>query len=169
MANPLYGQNKADTDVSVFGRGKMNVLTSTAGTLDLSADDSGAVIFLNDADGIVQLPAAEAGLQFKVIIGIDATAGCAILAASGDCFFGQIKVLSTTDDKTEVQDIDYATATGTVASYDTLDFTSNSATLAGTSGDVVELLCVDGTAWCVNATLVTVHAEPASTAIINAS
>ena len=109
MANPLYGQNKADTDVSVFGRGKMNVLTSTAGTLDLSADDSGAVIFLNDANGIVQLPAAEAGLQFKVIIGIDATAGCSILAASGDCFFGQIKVLSTTDDKTEVQDIDYAT------------------------------------------------------------
>jgi hypothetical protein len=169
MANPMYGQNTADNDIDVFGRGKMNVITSTVGTLDLQASDSGSVIFLNDADGIVQLPAAEAGLQFKVIIGVDATAGCAIKAASGDCFFGQIKVLSTTDDKTEVQDIDYATAIATVGDFDTLDFTSNSATLAGTSGDVVELLCVDGTAWCVNATLVTVHAEPASTAIINAS
>ena len=169
MANPMYGQNKADNDMDVFGRGKMNVITSTSGTLNLQADDSGSVVFLNDADGIVQLPAAAAGLQFKVIIGVDATAGCAIKATAGDCFFGQIKVLSTTDDKTEVQDIDYATAVATVANYDTLDFTSNSDTLAGTSGDVIELLCVDGTAWGVNATLVTVHAEPAATAIINAS
>jgi len=169
MANPLYGQNKSDTDISVFGRGKMNVITHSAGTTNLIADDTGSVIFVNDADGIVQLPAAAAGLMFKVIIGVDATAGCAIKAASGDCFFGQIKVLSTTDDKTEVQDIDYATAIATVADYDTLDFTSNSATLAGGSGDVVELICVDATAWCVNATLTTVHAEPASTAIINAS
>ena len=169
MANPMYGQNKADGDLAVYGRGKMNVITHASGTTTLLAEDSGSVIFLNDADGIVQLPAAESGLQFKVIIGIDATAGCAIKAASGDCFFGQIKVLSTTDDKTEVQDIDYATAIATVADYDTLDFTSNSATLAGGSGDTVELLCINGTAWCVNATLVTVHAEPASTAIINAS
>ena len=169
MANPLYGQNKADTDINVFGRGKMSVVASTAGTLQLQAEDSGTVVFLNDANGIVQLPAAEAGLQFKVIIGIDATDGCSILAKAGDCFFGQIKVLSTTDDKTEVQDIDHATAVATVGSYDTLDFTSNSATLAGGSGDVVELLCVDDDAWCVNATLTTVHAEPASTAIINAS
>ena len=76
---------------------------------------------------------------------------------------------ATTDDKTEVQDIDYATAIGTVASYDVLDFTSNSATLAGTSGDVIEVIAVDDIAWCVLACLTTVHAEPASTAIINAS
>ena len=133
MANPMYGQNKADGDIAVYGRGKMNVITHTSGTTNLQSEDSGSVIFVNDADGIVQLPAAEAGLQFKVIIGIDAT------------------------------------ATATVADYDTLDFTSNSATLAGGSGDTVELLCIDGTAWCVNATLVTVHADPASTAIINAS
>ena len=138
-------------------------------SLTLTAAQSGATVFVNAAAKVITLPAAKAGLTFKVILGVDTTAGAQIVAASGDCFFGQIKVLSTTDDKTEVQDIDYATAIGTVADYDTLDFTSNSATLAGTSGDVIEVIAVDDIAWCVLACLTTVHADPASTAIINAS
>tara|TARA_Y100000310_G_C20089717_1_gene537669 strand:- start:34 stop:531 length:498 start_codon:yes stop_codon:yes gene_type:complete len=165
MANPMYGQNAVDNKIQ---DGRHEVLY-TEESVTLTAAQSGATVFVNAAAKVVTLPAAKAGLNYRVILGVDTTAGAKISAASGDCFFGQIKVLSTTDDKTEVQDIDYATATGTVASYDVLDFTSNSATLAGTSGDVIEVMAVDDVAWCVLACLTTVHAEPASTAIINAS
>ena len=165
MAIPMYGQNKDGTSIDNI----KHEMIFTADSLTLTAAQSGATVFVNAAAKVITLPAAKAGLTFKVILGVDTTAGAQIVTASGDCFFGQIKVLSTTDDKTEVQDIDYATAIGTVASYDTLDFTSNSATLAGTSGDVIEVMAVDDVAWCVLACLTTVHAEPASTAIINAS
>ena len=165
MTNPMYGQNKADGKIQ---DGRHEVLV-TEDALSLVAAQSGATVFVNAAAKEITLPAAKAGLNYRVILGVDTTAGAKINAASGDCFFGQIKVLSTTDDKTEVQDIDYATAIATVGDYDVLDFTSNSATLAGTSGDVVEVIAVDDIAWCVLACLTTVHAEPASTAIINAS
>ena len=169
MANPLYGQNKHDSDASVFGVGKTNVITSAAGTLDLQADDSGAIVFLNDADGVVQLPAAAAGLQFKVVFGIDTTAGAKILAQSGDCFFGTLNVNSTTKAKCSAQSIDHATAIATVADYDTLDFTHDSQTLAGKAGDSVELICIDSTAWMVTGALVTDGNDPDAIAIINAS
>jgi len=165
MANPMYGQNKVDSAIQ-DGRHQMLFVGDS---ITLTTAQSGATVFVNAAAKVITLPAAKAGLNYRVILGVDTTAGAKISAASGDCFFGQIKVLSTTDDKTEVQDIDYATAIGTVANYDVLDFTSNSATLAGTSGDVIEVIAVDDIAWCVLACLTTVHAEPASTAIINAS
>ena len=169
MANPMYGQNKFDNDANVFSVGKTNVLTTTAGTFNVNAEDSGAIIFVNDADGVVQLPAAEAGLQFKVVFGIDTTAGAKILAKSGDCFFGTLNVNSTTKAKCSAQSIDYSTATGTVASYDTLDFTHDSQTLAGKAGDFVELIAIDATAWMVSGALVTDGNDPDAIAIINAS
>ena len=76
---------------------------------------------------------------------------------------------STTKTKNTAQSIDHSTATTTVASYDTLDFTHDSQTLAGKAGDVVELVCVDGDAWKVSGSLVTDGNDPDSIAIINAS
>tara|TARA_Y100000401_G_scaffold101422_1_gene90988 strand:+ start:1129 stop:1632 length:504 start_codon:yes stop_codon:yes gene_type:complete len=167
MANPMYGQNKADNDVDIYGRGKVQVITHSAGTTALSADQSGAIVFVNDADGAIVLPAAEAGLTFKILIGIDST-GVKISAASGDCFFGQIHAISTTDNKCATQDIDYATATGTVANYDVLDTDQDGTTLGGSSGNVIELTAIDGTAWLVE-TVLSVVGNPSSLAVINAS
>ena len=106
MANPLYGQNKADNAIDY---GKSSAIILDAATT-LTASQSGSTVLWNVAAAELTLPAAEAGLNFKVIIGVDATAGCTVVAASGDCFFGQIKVVSTTAAQTEIQDIDYATA-----------------------------------------------------------
>ena len=167
MANPMYGQNKADNDVDIYGRGKVQVITHSAGTTALSADQSGAIVFVNDADGAIVLPAAEAGLTFKILVGIDST-GVKISAASGDCFFGQIHAISTTDNKCATQDIDYATAVGTVANYDVLDTDQDGTTLGGSSGNVIELTAIDGTAWLVE-TVLSVVGNPSSLAVINAS
>ena len=167
MANPLYGQNKADSDIAIYGRGKMNIITTTAAHT-LSADDSGSLIFANVAAAELTLPSAAAGLHFYYMVGIDATAGSTIVAASGDCFFGQVTVISTTDDKTAVQDIDHATAIASVADYDNFDLVSNSATLGGTSGDVIHLIAVDSTAWLCSTTLTSVNSNPGSIAVINA-
>ena len=65
MANPMYGQNKADNDINIFGRGKVNVIAN--GGLDkvLSADDSGAVcLFDTVGASSFALPAPVAGLEF---------------------------------------------------------------------------------------------------------
>jgi len=169
MANPMYGQNKFDDDANVFGVGKTNVLKPAAGTSTVSANDSGSLIFLNDADGVIQLPPAVAGLQYKVVFGIDTTAGCKILATAGDCFFGTIIVNSTTKTKSSAQSIDHATAIATVASYDTLDFTHDSNTMGGKAGDVVELICLDSDAWMVSGALISDGTDPDAIAIINAS
>ena len=164
MANRLYGQNKADNAIDY---GKSSAIILDAATT-LTASQSGSTVLWNVAAAELTLPAAEAGLNFKVIIGVDATAGCTVVAASGDCFFGQIKVVSTTADQTEIQDIDYATAIAAPGSYDNLDFVSNSATLGGTSGDYVNLVAVDDKAWCASCILTSVHANPATIASINA-
>ena len=169
MAIPMYGQNKAGDDIAVYGRGLVSVISHTAGTTDLTAEDSGAIVFVNDADGVVQLPPAEAGLCFKVVFGIDTTAGAKILATSGDCFFGTFNVNSTTKAKCSAQSIDHATAIATVADYDTLDFTHDSQTMGGKAGDYVELICVDSTAWMATGALVTDGNDPDAIAIINAS
>tara|TARA_Y100001963_G_scaffold81916_1_gene113627 strand:- start:5703 stop:6206 length:504 start_codon:yes stop_codon:yes gene_type:complete len=167
MANPMYGQNKADNDVDIYGRGKVEVITHSAGTTRLMAEQSGAIVFVNDADGVVTLPSAEAGLTFKILVGIDST-GVKITAASGDCFFGQIHAISTTDNKCATQDIDYATAIATVADYDTIDTDQDGTTLGGSSGNVIELTAIDGTAWLVE-TVLSVVGNPSSLAVINAS
>tara|TARA_R100000808_G_C2048289_1_gene84889 strand:+ start:76 stop:579 length:504 start_codon:yes stop_codon:yes gene_type:complete len=167
MANPLYGQNKADNDIDTFGRGKVNVITHSSGTTSLTADDTGSIVFVNDADGAIVLPAAAAGLTFKILIGIDST-GVKISAASGDCFFGQIHAISTTDNKCATQDVDYATAIGTVADYDVIDTDQDGTALGGSSGNVIELTAIDSTAWLVE-TVLSVVGNPSSLAVINAS
>ena len=96
MANPMYGQNAVDNKIQ---DGRHEVLY-TEESVTLTAAQSGATVFVNAAAKVVTLPAAKAGLNYRVILGVDTTAGAKISAASGDCFFGQIKVLSTTDDKT---------------------------------------------------------------------
>ena len=166
MANPMYGQNKAD---SAIQDGRCSVIVA-GDDITLTAAQSGSTVFLNNATATVQLPAAAAGLNFKVILGIETTAGCDILAASGDAFFGIIRLFSDTADQVGVpQQISHATAIGTVASYDTMDFVAATATIGGMAGDMVEICAVDDTAWHVSADLTTTANDPGTVAVIVAS
>ena len=168
MANPLYGQNKADDKIDRLKSGKnLGVRTLTAATT-LTSADAGKIIVVNAAAIAVTLPTAEAGMVFDFVFMIDTTAGATIVASSGDCFFGTVTVNSTTKTKSSAQSIDHATAIGTVASYDNLDFVHDSQTLGGKAGDSVRLVAVDDTAWMVNGALVTDGNDPDSIAAINA-
>ena len=169
MANPLYGSNKADDKVDRLSSGKnLGVETLTAATT-LTSDDCGKLIAVNAAAIEVTLPSAEAGMWFDVVFMQDTTAGATIVASSGECFFGTVKVFSTTADQGAVQQsVTHAAAIGTVADYDNLDFVHDSATLGGKAGDSVRLIAVDSTAWMVSANLVTDHANPGTIAAINA-
>ena len=168
MANPLYGQNKADDKIDRLKSGKnLGVKTLTAATT-LTSADAGKIIVVNAAAIAVTLPTAEAGMVFDFVFMIDTTAGATIVASSGDCFFGTVTVNSTTKTKSSAQSIDHATAIGTVASYDNLDFVHDSQTLGGKAGDSVRLIAVDDTAWMVNGALVSDGNDPDAIAAINA-
>ena len=166
MANPMYGQNKAD---SAIQDGRCSVIVA-GDDITLTAAQTGSTVFLNNATATVQLPAAAPGLNYKVILGIETTAGCDILAASGDAFFGIIRLFSDTADQVGVpQQISHATAIGTVANYDTMDFVADTATIGGMAGDIISMIAVDDTAWHVTADLTTTQNNPGTVAVIVAS
>ena len=167
MANPIYGQNKLDDKLDLLSNGKKDVITLTAATT-LRASDAGKLICVNAAAIAVTLPSAEVGMEFDFVFFIDTTAGATIVASSGDCFFGTLTVNSATKTKSSAQSIDHATAIGTVASYDNLDFVHDSQTLGGKAGDSVKLIAVDATAWMVNGALMTDGNDPDAIAAINA-
>ena len=144
-----------------------NVITLTDDRT-LTSGESGAFVVLNHATKIITLPTAAAGLNYKIMFLQDTDAACTIVAGTGDCFFGNIKVTSATEDQTEIQDISHATAVAGVTSYDNLDFDHDEASLGGKAGDIVHLMAVDATAWHVEAVLTTDHANPAGIAVINA-
>ena len=162
----MYGQNKADNELDKVGSKSIVAVADKT----LVAGDSGSVVFVNAAAISIQLPAAQAGLNFKIIWGIDTTAGADVLCASGGCFFGIIRLLSDTADVVGVpQQITHATAIGTVASYDTFDLVADTASLGGMAGDSIELIAVDDVAWHVNAVLTTSQNNPTTAANIVAS
>ena len=144
-----------------------NVITLTDDRT-LTSGESGSFVVLNHATKVITLPTAAAGLNYKIMFLQDTDAACSIVAGSGDAFFGNIKVTSATEDQTEIQDINHATAIATVANYDNLDFDHDEAALGGKAGDIVHLMAVDSTAWHVETVLTTDHANPASIAVINA-
>jgi len=166
MANPMYGQNKADNALDKVGS---EVIVAVADKT-LAASDSGATVFVNAAAISVTLPAAKAGLNFKIILGIDTTAGADILCTSGDAFFGIFRLFSDTADQVGVpQQISHATAIGTVANYDTMDFVAATATIGGMAGDIINVVAVDDVAWHVSADLTTTANDPGTVAVIVAS
>ena len=76
MANPMYGQNKADSDISNATGGTYLIdpngsdgATGTP-TKTLTAAESGNIYFVNIADNTVyvELPTPENGLKYKFIL-----------------------------------------------------------------------------------------------------
>ena len=143
-----------------------NVITLTDDRT-LTVAESGSLVLMNHASKIITLPAAQAGLNFKIVFGIDTDAASSIVAAAGDCFYGNIKVISTTADNTEIQEVARATAVAAPGDHDNLDFDHDVTTLGGFAGDSVELVCDSADAWHVNAVL-GVEGNPGTIAVINA-
>ncbi len=162
--------NITAVDSFTFGTAAQTRNTVVAsGATVLTASDSGALVVINVNNQTMTLPTGTAGMHFKFVLGVDAEAGCTILAdsASGDCFYGNIVVHSTTEANLAAQSVTRAAAIAAPTSNDNLDFVHDTSTLGGTAGDTIECI-FDGAAWYVDATLQNDAADPGSIAIINA-
>jgi hypothetical protein len=149
MANPLYGQNKAD---DALDHGKSSVIISNAAKT-LLASESGSLVLHNSAATAITLPAAKQGLNFKIVLGIESTAGCNILAAStADCFFGTIPLgcVDTDDQVGQAQQLTYAVAIAAPASYAAMKFVAATATIGGVAGECISVYAVSDVAWFVD-------------------
>ena len=134
----------------------------------VTAEESGStLLWTKDSAHHITLPPAEAGLNYKIVIKVGSNNNHHIIAASGDCFFGQVVVFDNADDKHAIQTVTYATATGTVANFDHIKLDGNADDTGSGAGSVIELECIDGTAWRVTAALMT-SGTPSSIAAIYA-
>ena len=131
MANPMYGQNKADDDIDLYGRGLCNVISIAAGVHhQLSADDSGSLVVLAANSTEATLPAAAAGINFKFIFSAHDTAACRVNTAAADDFVGSLNANTGAGDIAADGDVSIDTGSSTVA------------------GDYVSVVC-DGTDWFI--------------------
>jgi hypothetical protein len=167
MANPLYGQNTADDKIDLLKSGKALGVILVNDDYTMSAGDVGKLMVIGTAAKTITLPSAAAGMVVDVLLKVESNAGSTIIAASGDCFFGTVQVVSSTDNKCASQQLTYATATGTVTSYDNFDLDHDATALGGHVGDRIQFIAIDDTAWLVDCVL-TVDGNPSSIAVINA-
>ena len=160
----------AQENLSKTFNNALNVKTVSS-TETLKKTDSGKLIALDMSTGFtLTLPPCEAGLNFKILIKAGGTDGnMKIAAAPGDCFFGSIvSTAVVANDKISVQSIQYSAATGTPGNYDHLTLDGDATTSGGLSGEVIDLIAVDSSAWAVNALLTIAGTSAASIAVINA-
>jgi len=164
MANPMYGQNKDDSQLY---NARAGVIVNSAARTLLAAE-SGSLVLHNSASTAITLPAAKQGLNFKIILGIEATSGCNILTASNaDCFFGYIPFHTDVVDNTGVpQQITYAVAIAAPASYDAMKFVASTATIGGVAGEVISLVAVSSVAWFVDIPNHTTSADNPATCVL---
>ena len=164
MANPMYGQNKFDNQAD---DGKHGIIITNSATT-LTAEQSGSTILHNSAATAITLPSAKAGLNFKIILGIETTTGCNILtAAVTECFFGYIPLHTDVVDNTGVtQQITYATAVAAPGSYDAMKFIAATATIGGVAGEVISLTCINNVAWFVDIPNHTTSADNPATCVL---
>ena len=143
-------------------------LTATSAAKTLTVGESGTtIVWTLGTSHTITMPSAAAGLSYRIVIKTGSDNLHKIAAASGDCFFGQVLVLDNADDKHATQTVTYATATGTVGSYDHLKLDGNANATGSGAGAVIDLVAIDDTAWLVNARLMT-SGTPTSIATIYA-
>ena len=146
MANPMYGQNKADADIDVFGKGKVNVIANGGTDVILGADDTGAVCLFNTAGASsFTLPAPSAGLVFTFITTILATGDHVIKTntLNTDGFLGGVGSTNTTI--ANGGDAFSADADGS-NDHITLDGT----TTGGLAGTRIHVVAIDSENWAVD-------------------
>ena len=142
MANPLYGQNKADDRLDLLENGKLlGVISVSAGAhVTLAARDSGKLIVMAPNSTEVTLPSPAAGMFFTVVQSGDYSSAVNLVnqAGSSDDFVGG--VFGSTQGENAATDSDKAGAGDTKITF-------SSASLAG---DRVEIVS-DGTLWYAKA------------------
>jgi hypothetical protein len=141
---------------------KVPIKTITADTT-LLASESGSIVYITDLDAAITLPTAEAGLNFTFVMG-GLMAGGTVTTGTGDCFFGNVTLVSTTADKLSSDEI--VVAGGTVGDSDVATLDGDAATSGGNAGDILTCIAVDVTHWLLSGTLTTTHDTPAAVAIL---
>ena len=153
MANPMYGQNKADDDIDKYGRGKVEVILSGGGTRVLTAEESGAYCIFDTAGASnFTLPDPEIGMKFTFIQTIINTADHVIQSSTNDHgFLGGVTLTNTTDDQTDT----FSTATDGNNDFITLNATTTGGAAAGSKIDVVAILNASAAkCWAVHGSLI---------------
>ena len=153
MANPMYGQNKADTEIALVQDGKVSVILSQGGTTTLTAEDSGSVCVFNVAGASnFTLPAPKLGMKFTFIQTIINTADHVIQSSTNDeGFLGGVLMMNTTADQTD----SFSTATDGNNDFITLNATTTGGAAAGSRIEVVAILnATAAKAWAVTGTLI---------------
>ena len=132
-------------------------IVSVASAYTLSADQSGSIIDIDASTGFtLTLPAAKRGLHYKCIFKVGGTDGnMKFTVTSGDCFFGKVNVddVNTDGEESAQQVITRATAVAAEGSYDYMLFDGDATATGCSAGDVVDIVCFDDNAWCVDARL----------------
>lgn len=134
----LYVYN-GGANVAVGGQVPKIVGTAAA---TLTAADSGSVILFSNATGYaVTLPAAQAGLNFRVCVQTTISSGVARLAcASGDFFRGTLF---------QGTDTTYLPAARVANGTTHLAWEGNGTSTSGIAGDWFDIVAVDDTIWQV--------------------
>jgi len=142
MANPLYGQNKADDRLDLLENGQLVGVVSVAAGVHhtLSTRDSGKLIVMAPNSTEVTLPSPAAGMHFIIVLSGDHASNVCLVnqAGSSDDFVGG--VFGSTQGENAATDADKAAASNTKITF----------SAAALAGDRVELVS-DGTLWYAKA------------------
>ncbi len=142
MANPLYGQNKADDRLDLLENGKLVGVVSVAAGVHhtLDARDSGKLIVMAPNSTEVTLPSPAAGMHFTIVQSGDYDTAVNLVnqAGSSDDFVGAF--FGSTQGESAGTDADPAAAANTKITF----------AAASLAGDKVHLVS-DGTKWYVSA------------------
>jgi len=137
-------------------------------TTTLTAADSGStIVWTMGSAHDITLPAAAEGLHFTVKLAVGAGANHYIkTASSADLFYGKAVINSSA--ATEVAPaVQIVTAASALSStIDRIHLHMSNAANGGSSGDTIEITCVDGTYWLVDARLTTSNGTPNAAAVL---
>ena len=161
-----YNLTQVQLDTAL-NHGVVKVLTATN---VLSPADSGKTIVLNNATGFTTtLPTAVPGMRFRIVLDqLSTDAALKITVASGDCFYGQGVVTSTTADKYDTQIVVKATAVATPTSYDWLIFDNDAQTSGASAGSCLDIVCITALSWMVSGVITTAGNAPSNPTVIYA-
>ena len=144
-----------------FNAVRTSVLAVSSAT-SLGDSDCGRLIAVTAGNYNINLPAAKQGRTVKFLIAASSTDNMTITVIGDDHLMGRVTLTSDTADKTGAAQI-VGDISGELVE---LNIDSDSATLGGCTGDVIDLYCpTDGT-WVVNAHLLTTNANPGSIAVM---
>ena len=146
---------------------RVQVKEVSAATTLLASDSGSTIVWTKSSGHDITLPAAEEGLHFTVKIAVGAAANHYIkTASSSDIFYGKA-VINTSNSTEAAPAVQIVTkAAGLSGTIDRIHLHSSNAANGGSAGDTIEITCVDGTYWLVDARLTTSNGTPNAAAVL---